>query len=177
VRGWLVYSLIVAMITVAGLVWRFRKELDFSISLNAAKHPFALMWLAVGAGMSLLFGGFWYFGWFVDQYDAPWYSTMLFTSILTSLLLAVVVPDIAGMRRKVHRFAGYVTVIFMPLFLLSVALQMPSRVRLIAAVVVVAQIVMIYLLFFVKKALKYLLPFQAVYLLGFFLVLLILSYA
>ena len=170
-------SVLLAAITVGGLVFKYRRALDFSISLNAAKHPLTIVWLAAGIGASLLAACGWYIGWFASVYDTSYVSNICFGLIVMCLLIAIVIPDIKGWRRNVHRLAGYIAVLAMPVFLASVFAQLNDISRLVATTVITAQVVMIYLLFFVKSALKYLLQFQALYIGCFFLVLLLITYA
>ena len=173
----LLLSFLVVLITVGGLVFRFRSDLDFSISLNAAKHPLALLWLWVGGLLSIALVVAWYFIWLNKIYDLSLFSTISFLVIAASFAMAITLPDVPGTRRELHRAAGYMAVVGIPVFLLSLTPLLHSLTLYVSWIVIIGCIGMMYLLFFVKSALKYLLQFQALYIASFFLVLLLLTYA
>lgn len=177
VQHFLVLSIVATIVTIGGLLLRYRSRLDYSISLNAAKHPVTLVWLGIGSGISLALASIWYIGWFMPTYDAGLIQSLLFGAIIISFVTAVIVPDIQGKRRIIHRLAAYAAVILIPFFLISVFGYLNQIGQAVALACVAAQFGMMYLLFFVRTALRRLLQYQAVYLISFFTILLLLTYA
>jgi hypothetical protein len=116
--------------------------------------------------------------WLVPHHRPNSLGVIAYVVLLMSLFIAAWVPDIPGKLRKIHRLTAYGAVMAMPLVLaaLLTSIQTPLYVQFIITAVIMAHLVMIYLLFFVPAAYRHFLVFQAVYLAGFFIAMLGVTY-
>lgn len=171
-------AVIITTVTVLSIVVVLKSSPETTISLNVAKHKTAFYFLAIGISLALALSSLWYNQWFAPVYSLQLLSHAFFSVIVSSFLIAVWIPDVAGRRRKIHRLAAYIAVLTMPLFLLTIAPSLPYLIYSYALfATVLLQAAMVYLLFFVPVARKYFLPLQGVYLASFFVVLLTLTYS
>ena len=176
VQHFLLLALLIAICSVGSVVMRLGANVSTSISLHATKHRTAFLVMACGITLSLVSAGLFYFSWFQQAHSLNVWSSFVFAVILISLFIAAWVPDVEGAKRFIHRNLAYIAVFAMPIFLVLLLPKLPLWLQVIDGIVIASQAGMTYLLLFVKAAYKYFLPLQAVYLGGFFVVLLSATY-
>jgi len=175
-RHLLPLAIIIATIAILLVIRRLKSDTATTISLNASKDPVAFLTVAIGVSSSLILASIYYVTWLQPEYQLTVISSVLFFGIISSFVITSWVPDSSGWKRRLHRAAAYSAILIMPMFIVSL-LTIPIPTLAMAAIIiaVVAQLFMLYLLFFVPKARQWFLLFQGLYLAVFFAVLILLT--
>ncbi len=143
--------------------WRGHKSMSFSRHAAANKTAFTMMAIIE----PFLLGGFFLFvdKWFVPTFNLPALFSVLVGLSALGLLVAAWIPDVPGLKHKIHEWAAYpAAATFVPLSLIMcLASGLPTLVRTMWIVAFTYDTAVVLFFLISKKAKEYHLYLQAPY--------------
>jgi hypothetical protein len=164
------------LIVVMLIIWPHDKGQSISRHSAQGKTPFLLMAII----QTLAYPAYlWFaFKWLAPTFDLnPLYLVCMVVSAV-GLLTAAWVPDVPGIRRKIHEATAYTAAwLFIPsTIIMAIAPAIQTWVRWFAVIVVVYMVVCVIMFFKLPKARDYHLPLQSIYIVSYFAVILLATY-
>lgn len=173
----LILSLII-WVAISFMLIKWRGTYAMSISQHAAsaKGAYNLLFITLIGGGLLFYC--WLLFWFAPHLVLP--RVFIFILSLTVLLqvIAGIIPDSTDWRHRTHQGAAYfMAVLYIPLAYLIISSGNISTLTTIISTVCISYIFFsAYLFFFVKRARKYYLIFQSLYIISFQIIILSAAY-
>ncbi len=166
-----VLSVILAAILIGTIIRIHGASRALTISLHAAQYPTTFYLLAIGLSVVSLLNILFLFLWLIPERTLGDISVLFYLLLILWILITSWIPDSIGIKRTIHRAAAYCIVVTIPLLLLSLLVfqTLSPLTKIIVSLVVIGQLYMLYLLFWVTEARKHFLTYQAAYLASFFL--------
>lgn len=100
-------SIGIGWVSMLFLVTRWRGDKSMSFSKHAAAHKSAYLMMAVMESVFLPMYLLFIATWFVDAFGLPAIFIVLNAISVIGLLVAAWVPDVVGIKGKIHHWAGY----------------------------------------------------------------------
>lgn len=152
-------------------------DIKYSLSMHgAAKRASYAIFAA-----ALVMGGVLFYL-FATKWLKPTFGLGLLFNVLLAVaivceLLAAIVPDSVGVKRRVHRISAWTMAYCMlPLTLLLLLSPLATGAKILVGVLLAYMLFGLWLFWFVKAARRYFLIFQSTYVLSFYLATLVAAY-
>ncbi len=161
----LLLGCVVVAVTLLAVMKRAEWSARISFSMHAAQSRGSYVIFALGLTGAVTCFAAWFVGWFAPQFHPGWLFTSVFFTALALLLVAAWVRWEKGKKGEIHDFAAYRMAYLMPV-LPAILVFNPSLslvARTVAGGVVVAQLILLYLLFFVPATRRHFFRYQLMY--------------
>ncbi|MCW1907987.1 MAG: hypothetical protein KIH63_001460 [Candidatus Saccharibacteria bacterium] len=171
-------SMLVTVAVVIGMlaIWPHEKGKSISRHSAAGRVPYLLMALVQTFAYPAYL---WFaFQWFVPTFDInPLYLVLTVLSAI-GLLVAAWVPDVPGIRRRIHEVCAYGAAgLYIPATLILVLTPtIVPMARVFGALTAAYMIINVYAGLKIPKAHEYHLPLQSIYIVSYFAVILLATY-
>ncbi|HSX02801.1 MAG TPA: hypothetical protein VLI05_05820 [Candidatus Saccharimonadia bacterium] len=172
------YAVLLALVCISGMIWKWRGDRTMTISRHAAAHPQATLVFGFSITVTgLMFYAFLWF-WFVPALGLPMLFSWLVSAAGIGQALAAWIPDRPGLESRIHNIGAFaMAIIMVPLaFLIARAPQASAAAHWAAVAFLLVAAIYATLFFLVPRAKSYYLAYQSSYFGGFLLVILIAAY-
>lgn len=149
-----------------------------SISRHSAQGSLSFYLMALMQTVAFPMFLWFSYKWFAPTFGLSWAYLVCVTVIIAGFLLAAWVPDVEGIKRKIHELSAYSAAWLMipASLMLVVTSSLPFVARLMAAAAAVFMSACVLMFYFVPKARDYHLPLQSIYIVSYFAVILLATY-